>query len=116
MHFRITIPSLADGKKDEAVSYVKENVFPEFDGVPGLMSMTAAITGETSGVNMATWESKEAADAVAEKIQAALAGAASFMSGPPTIYEGAPVFGKIYQTIEKDSQRPSYLRLSLIHI
>ena len=47
MHFRITIPSLADGKKDEAVSYVKENVFPEFDGVPGLMSMTAAITGET---------------------------------------------------------------------
>ena len=22
MHFRITIPSLADGKKDEAVSYV----------------------------------------------------------------------------------------------
>ena len=28
-----------------------------------------------------------------------------------TIYEGAPVFGKIYQTIEKDSQRPSYLRL-----
>ena len=77
MHFRITIPSLADGKKDEAVSYVKENVFPEFDGVPGLMSMTAAITGETSGVNMATWESKEAADAVAEKIQAALAGAAS---------------------------------------
>ena len=88
-----------------------ENVIPEFDGVPGLMSMTAAITGETSGVNMATWESKEAADAVAEKIQAALAGAASFMSGPPTIYEGAPVFGKIYQTIEKDSQRPSYLRL-----
>ena len=111
MHFRITIPSLADGKKDEAVSYVKENVFPEFDGVPGLMSMTAAITGETSGVNMATWESKEAADAVADKIQAALAGAASFMSGPPTNYEGAPVFGKIYQTIEKDSQRPSYLRL-----
>ena len=35
MHFRITIPSLADGKKDEAVSYVKENVFPEFEAYQG---------------------------------------------------------------------------------
>ena len=31
MYFRITIPSLQDGKKDEAISFVKEKVMPEFD-------------------------------------------------------------------------------------
>ena len=52
MYFRITIPSLQDGKKDEATSFVKEKVMPEFDGTPGLLTMMAAITGETSGINM----------------------------------------------------------------
>ena len=80
MYFRITIPALQDGKKDEAMSFVKENVMTSFDGTPGLLSMSAAITGETSGINMAVWESKEAAEAVAEKIQATLADAASFMA------------------------------------
>ena len=70
MYFRITIPALQDGKKDEAISFVKENVMTSFDDTPGLLSMSAAITGETSGINMAAWESKEAAEAVAEKIQA----------------------------------------------
>ena len=36
MYFRITIPSLQDGKKDEAISFVKEKVMPEFDDTPGL--------------------------------------------------------------------------------
>ena len=31
MYFRITIPSLQDGKKDEAISFVKDKVMPEFD-------------------------------------------------------------------------------------
>ena len=53
MYFRITIPSLQDGKKDEAISFVKDKVMPEFDGTPGLLTMMAAITGETSGVNLA---------------------------------------------------------------
>ena len=44
MYFRITIPSLQDGKKDEAISFVKEKVMPEFDGTPGLLTMMAAIT------------------------------------------------------------------------
>ena len=60
MYFRITIPSLQDGKKDEAIAFVKERVMTEFDNTPGLLSMTAAITGETSGINMADYESKEA--------------------------------------------------------
>lgn len=46
MYFRITIPALQDGKKDEAVSFVKENVMTSFDDTPGLLSMTAAITGK----------------------------------------------------------------------
>ena len=92
MYFRITIPALQDGKKDEAVSFVKENVMTSFDDTPGLLSMTAAITGETSFINMAAWESKEAVEAVAEKIQATLADAASFMAAPPVIYEGEAVY------------------------
>lgn len=40
-----------------------------FDDTPGLLSMTAAITGETSFINMAAWESKEAVEAVAEKFK-----------------------------------------------
>ena len=111
MYFRITIPALQDGKKDEAMSFVKENVMTSFDGTPGLLSMSAAITGETSGINMAVWESKEAAEAVAEKIQATLADAASFMAAPQVIYEGDAVFGNVYKSIGIGEQKPSYLRL-----
>ena len=111
MYFRITIPALQDGKKDEAVSFVKENVMTSFDGMPGLLSMSAAITGDTSFINMAAWESKEAAEAVAEKIQATLADAASFMAAPPVIYEGDAVIGNVYKSIGVGEQKPSYLRL-----
>ena len=72
MYFRITIPSLQDGKKDEAISFVKGKVMPEFDGTPGLLTMMAA---------------------------------------PPVIYQGDAVYGKVYQTMAKESTRPSYLRL-----
>ncbi len=111
MYFRITIPSLQDGKKDEAISFVKDNVMPEFDGTPGLLSMTAAITGETSGINMSAYESKESAEAAEEKIQGVLSEAAGMMAAPPVIYQGNAVYGNVYQTMPKDSQRPSYLRL-----
>jgi len=73
--------------------------------------MTAAITGETSFINMAAWESKEAVEAVAEKIQATLADAASFMAAPPVIYEGDAVFGNVYKSIGVGEEKPSYLRL-----
>ena len=111
MYFRITIPALQDGKKDEAVSFVKENVMTSFDAIPGLLSMSAAITGDTSFINMAAWESKEVVEAVAEKIQATLADAASFMAAPPVIYEGDAVFGNVYKSIGVGEQKPSYLRL-----
>jgi hypothetical protein len=111
MYFRITIPALQDGKKDEAVSFVKENVMTSFDGMPGLLSMSAAITGDTSFINMAAWESKDAVEAVAEKIQATLADAASFMAAPPVSYEGDAVFGNVYKSIGVGEQKPSYLRL-----
>ena len=111
MYFRITIPAFQEEKKDEAISYVKEKVMPEFSGTPGLLSLTAAITGDTSGVNMAAWENKEASEAAAEKIQSALAEAAPLMSAPPVIYEGEPVFGKMYQTIAVGETKPSYMRI-----
>ncbi len=111
MYFRITIPSLQDGKKDEAISFVKEKVMPEFDGTPGLLTMMAAITGETSGINMAAYESKEAVEAIEEKIQGVLSEAAGMMAAPPVIYQGDAVYGKVYQTMAKESTRPSYLRL-----
>ena len=111
MYFRITIPALQDGKRDEAVSYVKEKVMPEFAGTPGLLTMMAAITGENSGINLSCYESKEHLDSAQEQIEGVLSGAASLMSAPPVVYEGDAVYGKIYQTMAKDSQRPSYLRL-----
>ena len=111
MYFRITIPAFQEDKKDEAVSFVKEKVMPEFSGTPGLLSLTAAITGDTSGINMAAWDSKEASEAVAEQIQATLAEASSFMSAPPGIYEGEAVYGKMYQTIAVGETKPSYMRL-----
>ena len=111
MYFRITIPSLQDGKKDEAISFVKEKVMPGFDGTPGLLTMMAAITGETSGINLSAYESKEAAEAVEEKIQGVLSEAAGMMAAPPVIYKGDAVYGKVYQTMAKESTRPSYLRL-----
>ena len=72
MYFRVTIPALQDGKRDEAVSYVKEKVMPEFTGTPGLLTMMAAITGENSGINLSCYDSKESLDAVQEKIQGVL--------------------------------------------
>jgi len=111
MYFRITIPSLQDGKRDEAISFVKEKVMPGFDGTPGLLTMMAAITGETSGINLSAYESKEAAEAVEEKIQGVLSEAAGMMAAPPVIYKGDAVYGKVYQTMAKESTRPSYLRL-----
>ena len=38
MYFRVTIPALQDGKRDEAVSFVKERVMPEFMGTPGQLT------------------------------------------------------------------------------
>ena len=111
MYFRVTIPALQDGKRDEAVSYVREKVMPEFEETPGLLSIMAAITGENSGINLSCYDSKESLDAAQEKIDGVLAGAASLMSAPPIVYEGEAVYGKVYQTLAKDSQRPSYLRL-----
>ena len=111
MYFRVTIPALQDGKRDEAVSYVKEKVMPEFVGTPGLLTMMAAITGENSGINLSCYDSKESLDAAQEKIDGVLSGAASLMAAPPVVYEGEAVYGKVYQTMAKDSQRPSYLRL-----
>ena len=111
MYFRITIPAFHEEKKDEAVSFVKEKVMPEFSGTPGLLSLTAALTGDTSGINMAAWDSKEASEAVAEKIQSTLAEASTFMSAPPVIYEGEAVYGKMYQTIAIGETKPSFMRL-----
>ena len=111
MYFRVTIPALQDGKRDEAISYVREKVMPEFEETPGLLSIMAAITGENSGINLSCYDSKESLDAAQEKIDGVLAGAASLMSAPPIVYEGEAVYGKVYQTLPKDSQRPSYLRL-----
>ena len=111
MYFRITIPSLQGGKKDEAISFVRDKVMTEFDGTPGLLSMTAAITGEVSAINMSAWENKESSEAAAEKIQATLAEAASFMAAPPIIYEGEAVYGNAYKGITVGEQKPSYMRL-----
>ncbi len=52
MYFRVTIPALQDGKRDEAVSYVKEKVMPEFTGTPGLLTMMECKDARIFGINM----------------------------------------------------------------
>ena len=37
MYFRVTLPALKEGKKDEAMTFVKERVMTEFDNTPGLL-------------------------------------------------------------------------------
>ena len=60
---------------------------------------------------MSAYVNNEASDAIADKVQATLAEAASFMSAPPVIYEGEAVFGKVYQSISKEEKKPGYMRL-----
>ena len=112
MYFRVTLPALQDGKKDEAITFVKERVMTEFDNTPGLLSMTAAIVGETSGINIACYESKESMEAVLDQIQGILSEAANLMAAPPVIYQGDAVYGKVYQTMGKESQRPKLFKTS----
>ena len=91
MYFRVTIPALQDGKRDEAVSYVKEKVMPEFIGTPGLLTMMAAITGENSGINLSCYDSKESLDAAQEKIDCVLNFDEIINAVNDVVYEGETV-------------------------
>ncbi len=113
MYFRVTIPALQDGKRDEAVSYVKEKVMPEFAGTSGLLTMMAAVTGENSGINLSCYESKEALDAAQEQIDGVLAGAANLMAAPPVVYEGDAVYGKVYHLLDQPGLKASLNKTSV---
>ena len=111
MYFRITIPSLKEGAKEEAMSFIKETVFPDFSGIEGLLSLTSMNAGENSIVSMAAWDSKESTSAQEEKFNATMAAAAEFFAAPPQIFEGDAVFGKVYQSITQDEKKHGYMRL-----
>ena len=87
MYFRVTIPSLKEGVKEEAMSFIKEKVFPDFSGIQGLLSLTSMNAGENSVVSMAAWDSKESTSAQEEKFNATMAAAAQFFASPPQIFE-----------------------------
>ena len=111
MFFRITIPTLKEGTKEDAMSFVKNTVFPNFSGTPGLISLTSNSTGENSVLSMAVWESKESASAQDDKFQETMAEAAQFFAALPQIFEGDAVFGKVYQSIRKEEKKPGYMRI-----
>ena len=111
MFFRITIPVLKEGIKEDVMSFVKDTVFPNFSGTPGLISLTSISTGENSVLNMAAWESKESASAQDDKFKATMAEAAQFFAAPPQIFEGDAVFGKVYQSIGKEEKKSGYMRI-----
>ena len=111
MYFRVTIPSLKEGVKEEAMSFIKDKVFPDFSGIQGLLSLTSMNAGENSVVSMAAWDSKESTSAQEEKFNATMAAAAQFFASPPQIFEGDAVFGKVYQSIAQDEKKPGYMRL-----
>ena len=111
MYFRVTIPSLKEGAKEEAMSFMKDTILPDFSGIEGLLSLTAMNAGENSLLNITAWDSKEAVYAQEEKFKATMAAAAQFFSAPPQIFEGEAVFGKVYQSITQDEKKPAYMRL-----
>ena len=111
MYFRITIPSLKEGAKEEAMSFMKDTILPDFSGIQGLLSLTAMNAGENSILNITAWDSKEAVYAQEEKFKTTMAAAAEFFSAPPQIFEGEAVFGKVYQSIAQDEKKPAYMRL-----
>ncbi len=111
MYFRITIPALKEGVKEEAMSFMKDTILPDFSGIQGLLSLTAMNAGENSLLNILAWDSKEAVYAQEEKFKATMAAAAQFFAAPPQIFEGDAVFGKVYQGITQDEKKPGYMRL-----
>jgi len=111
MYFRITIPSLKEGAKEEAMSFMKDTILPDFSGTQGLLSLTAMNAGENSILNITAWNSKETINVQEEKFKATMAAAAQFFSAPPQIFEGEAVFGKVYQSITQDEKKPAYMRL-----
>jgi len=111
MYFRITIPSLKEGVKEEAMSFMKDTILPDFSGVQDLLSLTAMSAGENSLLNITAWDSKEAIYAQEEKFKATMAAAAQFFSAPPQMFEGDAVFGKVYQSIAQDERKAGYMRL-----
>ena len=111
MYFRVTIPSLKEGAKEEAMSFMKDTILPDFSGIEGLLSLTAMNAGENSLLNITAWDSKEAVYAQEEKFKATMAAAAQFFAAPPEMFEGDAVFGKVYQSIAQDEKKPAYMRL-----
>lgn len=111
MYFRITIPSLKEGAKEEAMSFMKDTILPDFSGIQGLLSLTAMNAGENSLLNITAWDSKEAVYAQEEKFKATMAAAAQFFAAPPQMFEGDAVFGKVYQSIAQDEKKAGYMRL-----
>ncbi len=111
MYFRITIPSLKEGVKEEAMSFMKDTILPDFSGIQDLLSLTAMSAGENSLLNITAWDSKEAIYAQEEKFKATMAAAAQFFSAPPQMFEGDAVFGKVYQSIAQDERKAGYMRL-----
>ena len=111
MYFRITIPSLKEGAKEEAMSFMKDTILPDFSGTQGLLSLTAMNAGENSILNITAWNSKETINVQEEKFKATMAAAAQFFVAPPQIFEGEAVFGKVYQSITQDEKKPAYMRL-----
>ena len=112
MYFRITIPALQDGKKDEAISFVKDKVMPEFDGTPGLISMTAAITGAlfdgNSAISWNIWDTQEAMDNAVEKLQGALdsESESDLFDGTTIAYMGPVYAGKLFVAF-KEGETPN---------
>lgn len=111
MYFRVTIPLLKEGAKEETVSFIKEKVLPNFSGIQDLLSLTYLNAGENSVLGLAAWGNKEAFDAQEEKVNTMMAAAAEFFAAPPQIFEGGAVFGKVYQNIAQDEKKPGYMRL-----
>tara|TARA_B100000282_G_scaffold271327_1_gene225916 strand:- start:203 stop:493 length:291 start_codon:yes stop_codon:yes gene_type:complete len=87
MFYRIGKIVCKPGKTDDVINYFrsKEDFFSETNGIVSL-SYFKSRENEVSGI--AIWESKEALEANAERVQSIMGGLMDFVTSPPEIVEG----------------------------
>jgi len=87
MYYRINIISFDASRKDEYLSYF-DSVKDRIKAISGLQSLNVVETGEGEAVGIATYDSKESAEAALATVKEIMGGMAQFFTGPPELKLG----------------------------
>ena len=87
MYYRINIISFDASQKDEYLAYFN-SVKDQIKAISGLQSLNVVETGEGEAVGIATYDSKESAEAALATVKEIMGGMAQFFTGPPELKLG----------------------------